>query len=131
MEEILNDLNPKHEKETTQFLNVNDQNLANPIEIANAFNTHFTNIIKRIRQGSDPNTDIKISDTLKEFLYSKLPENELFHTKDSRSFDRLANPNPKIIKYRKSEKYKIIWIKYKQIHTNSTFASNSHIYDHY
>ena len=45
MWKLLNDLNPKHEKETTQFLNVNDQNLANPVEIANAFKTHFTNII--------------------------------------------------------------------------------------
>ena len=62
----------------SQFLNVNDQNLNNPIEIANAFNIHFTNIIERIRQGSDPNTDIKTSDTLKAFLSSKLPVNELF-----------------------------------------------------
>ena len=44
---LLNDLNPKDEKETTQSLKVNDQNLDNPIEIANAFNTHFTNIIKK------------------------------------------------------------------------------------
>ena len=57
---LLYDLNPKGEKETTQFLNVNHQNLENPI--ANAFNTHFTNIIDRIRQGSDPYIDIRISD---------------------------------------------------------------------
>ena len=63
MEVTINDLNPKDEKEMTQFLNVNDQNLDNPIEIANAFNTNFTNIIEKIRQGSDPNTDIEISDT--------------------------------------------------------------------
>ena len=56
---LLYDLNPKDEKETTQFLNVNHQNLENPI--ANAFNTHFTNIIDKIRQGSDPYIDIKIS----------------------------------------------------------------------
>ena len=96
---ILNDLNPKHEKETTHFLNVNDQNLANPIEIANAFNTHFTNIIEKIRQGSDPNTDIKISDTLKEFLYSKLPENELFQIpeiKPHEVFKSIQNLDEKI-----------------------------------
>ena len=75
---LLNDLNPKDEKEMTQSLNVNDQNLDNPIEIANAFNTHFTNIIEKIRQGSDPNTDIEISDALNAFLSSKLPDNELF-----------------------------------------------------
>ena len=66
--------NPKDENEMSQFLNVNDQNLNNPIEIANAFNIHFTNIIEKIRQGSDPTTDIKTSDTLKAFLSSKLPE---------------------------------------------------------
>ena len=32
----------------------------------------------KIGQGSDPNTDIKISDTLKKFLSSKLRENEVF-----------------------------------------------------
>ena len=73
---LLNDLNPKDEKEMTQFLNVNDHNLDNPIEIANAFNTHLTNIIEKIRQGSDPNTDIEISDT-NAFLSSKLPDNNL------------------------------------------------------
>ena len=75
---LLNDLNPKDENEMSQFLNVNDQNFNNPIEIANAFNIHFTNIIEKTRQGSDPNTDIKTSGTLKAFLSSKLPENELF-----------------------------------------------------
>ena len=46
--------------------------------LTNAFNTHFTNIIEKIRQGSDRNTNIEISDTLKAFLSSKLPDNELF-----------------------------------------------------
>ena len=47
---------------------------------ASSFNFLFLtlNIIEKIRQGSDPNTDIKISDTLNTFLCSKLPENELF-----------------------------------------------------
>ena len=35
-------------------------------------------------QGSDPNTDSKISDTLKAFLSSKLPENELFQIPEIR-----------------------------------------------
>ena len=70
--EELNELNPKYEKETTQFLNVNDQNIDSTIEIASAFNTHITNIIEKIRQGSD--TDSNISESLKAFLASKSPE---------------------------------------------------------
>ena len=84
---LLNDLNPKDEKEMTQSLNVNDQNLDNPIEIANAFNTHFTNIIEKIRQGSDPITDIEISDALNAFLSSKLPDKELFQIPEIKPYE--------------------------------------------
>ena len=70
----LNDLNPKDVIERTQFLKINHQNLDNPEEIANAFNNHFTNIIDKIKQGSDPNIDINISDTLKKTNRNELSQ---------------------------------------------------------